>query len=96
VHRSRQIGCLCIHAAVQTSAHLATNPTCLHLCNRCRGTEPSQQIHKRVAALPNEQPLATSFAQMATELIRAGETCEVGNFRCGNIDFKMYTSRGKR
>jgi hypothetical protein len=96
VHRSRQIGRLCIDAAVQTPANFAPNPTRLHLRNGRGGTKPPQQINKGIAALPNQQSLTTSFAQMATEMIHAGETCEVGNFRCRNIDLQMHTARGKR
>ena len=69
VHRTREVRSFSIHAAIQASTNLSAHPASLHLrdCRSC--TESPQQVDQYIAALPNKQPLAASFATVSAELI---------------------------
>ena len=54
VHRTGEVRCLSIHTAIQRPTHLSPDATSLHLGHRGRRSESTQQINKKITALPHE------------------------------------------
>jgi hypothetical protein len=88
-HCTVEVRGLSIHAPIQASANLATNPARLHLSDSGRCAEPTQQIDEDISAFPYEQPFATALAPMSAEMVSFGEPGKVARLTRRDIDLKV-------